>query len=301
VSGHVLVCGSINVDLVVRVDRLPTEGETIAGGTYAEHGGGKGANQAVAAARAGVRSTLAGAVGDDEHGRGALRDLRVDGVDVAAVAVLPGVATGVAAIVVDAAGRNQIAVASGANARVDAALVRERIAALRPDVLLVNHELDDAVNAAAVAHAQAVGARIVLNPAPARPLAEAIVAAGPILTPNAEEARALTGAADPADAARALLARTGAPVVVTLGAAGALLVTPDGAAETLPAPRVDAVDTTGAGDVLSGTLAAGLAAGRPVREAVVAAVAAAARSVTAPGARGQSVSGSSAEIPRQIA
>jgi ribokinase len=286
--GRVLVCGSINVDLVVRVDRLPVEGETVAGGTYAQHGGGKGANQAVAAARFGAATTLLGAVGDDDHGREALAQLRADGVDADAVAVLDAAATGVAAIVVDAQGHNQIAVASGANALVDAALVSARIAPLAYDVLLVNHELSDGANGAAVAHAVARGGPIVVvNPAPARPLAPALLAARPILTPNREEARALTGEADSAAAARALAAQTGAAVVVTLGAEGALLVTADGTAQTIAAPRVQAVDTTGAGDVLSGTLAAALAGGAPLAEAVTAAVHAAARSVTVAGARGR--------------
>jgi ribokinase len=288
--GRVLVCGSINVDLVVSVDRLPVEGETVAGGAFAQHGGGKGANQAVAATRFGAATTLLGAVGDDDHGREALAQLRAEGVDVDAVATV-GAPTGVAAIVVDADGHNQIAVASGANALVDAALVGARIPALAYDVLLVNHELVDAANGAAVEHARGVGggggAIVVVNPAPARELTAALLAAGPILTPNAEEARALTGEADPLAAARVLIARTGAPVVVTLGADGALLVTPDGTAETIPAPRVRAIDTTGAGDVLSGTLAAALASGRELREAVEAAVQAAARSVTTVGARGQ--------------
>jgi ribokinase len=287
--GRVLVCGSINVDLVVSVDRLPVEGETVAGGAFAQHGGGKGANQAVAAARFGAATTLLGAVGDDDHGSEALAQLRAEGVDVDAVATV-GAPTGVAAIVVDAEGHNQIAVASGANALVDAALVGARIPALAYDVLLVNHELGDAANGAAVEHARGVGgggAIVVVNPAPARELTAALLAARPILTPNAEEARALTGEADPLAAARVLIARTGAPVVVTLGADGALLVTADGTAETIPAPRVRAIDTTGAGDVLSGTLAAALASGRELREAVEAAVQAAARSVTTVGARGQ--------------
>jgi ribokinase len=284
--GRVLVCGSINVDLVVSVDRLPVEGETVAGGRFSEHGGGKGANQAVAAARFGATTTLVGAVGDDDHGREALTQLRADGVDVDAVAVVSA-ATGVAAIVVDAEGRNQIAVASGANALVDGALVASRVAGLTYDVLLVNHELGEEANAAAVAHARTTGATVVVNPAPARPLTSELLAAAPILTPNREEARALTGEADPTAAARALIARTGAAVVVTLGADGALLVTPEGTATTIPAPAVRAIDTTGAGDVLSGTLAAALAAGVALPEAVSAAASAAARSVTVVGARGR--------------
>jgi ribokinase len=123
-QGRVLVVGSINVDLVVSVDRLPAPGETVAGGTFARHGGGKSANQAVAATRLGGEAILVGAVGEDDLGRDALAELAREGVDVARVARLPGVSTGVAGIVVDAAGENQIAVASGANGQLDGARVR---------------------------------------------------------------------------------------------------------------------------------------------------------------------------------
>src|SRR3954469_6186935 len=127
--GSVVVVGSINVDLVVTLDRLPAAGETVIGGRFARHGGGKGANQAVAAARAGARVRFAGAVGEDDFGAAARADLEAEGVDVAAVAVLDGEATGVALISVDREGDNQIAVASGANARVDAAVVEAALAA----------------------------------------------------------------------------------------------------------------------------------------------------------------------------
>jgi ribokinase len=284
-DGAVLVVGSINVDLVVAVDRLPVEGETVIGGTFARHGGGKGANQAVAAARAGARTALVGAVGDDAHGREVLDELRAEGVDVDGVAVLDG-PTGVAAIVVDARGANQIAVASGANARVPPGLVAGAAARVRYDALLVNHELDDDANQAAVHDARGRGAWIVVNPAPARSLTPALLAAGPLLTPNAAEAAALSGERDPSAAARALAAATGAPVVVTMGAQGALLADGDSVA-LVAAPRVAAVDTTGAGDVLCGTLTAALAAGAPVGAAVQRAVAAATRSVTLAGARGR--------------
>src|SRR3954452_5614383 len=121
--GTVLVVGSVNVDIVVTLERLPAPGETVIGGRLARGGGGKGANQAVAAARAGARVRLVGAVGDDEFGAAAVAELEAEGVDVGAVVRLAGGATGVALIAVDAEGRNQIAVASGANARVDDALV----------------------------------------------------------------------------------------------------------------------------------------------------------------------------------
>lgn len=275
---RVVVVGSVNVDLVVAVDALPAAGETVAGGRFARWGGGKGANQAVAAARLGAPVTMVGAVGDDKLGAEALSELETEGIDVSAVARLPGVATGVALIVVDAAGENQIAVASGANAELTGGMVR---AARIDDALtLLSHEVpDDALAAAAEA-----GGVVILNPAPARRIDPRVLAARPILTPNASEAAQLTGEREPEAAARALHALTGAPVLITLGADGGLLL--DGEPRRLPAPAVEVVDTTGAGDTVNGALAAELAAGRPLRDAVGYALAAAALSTRAEGARG---------------
>jgi ribokinase len=295
---RVVVVGSVNVDLVVSAERLPRAGETVAGGTFARHGGGKGANQAVAAARAGAEVTMVGAVGDDELGSEALEELAAEGIDTSHVARLEGVPTGVAAIVVDEAGENQIAVASGANAELDAAAVETALAAVLahasgeglpgPDattprgvVLLVN-EVPEAAVAAGLRAAQAAGWHVVLNPAPARPAGADL--AGVVLTPNADEARELTGEADVEAAAGELASQTSAPVLVTLGAQGALLLD-SGNAQRLPAPAVSVVDTTGAGDTVNGALAAELAAGRPLGEAVRFALAAAALSTTAAGAR----------------
>jgi len=287
-AGSVVVVGSINADLVVTLERLPRPGETVTGGTFARHGGGKGANQAVAAARAGAAVRFVGAVGDDDLGAAALEELAAEGIDIGAVARLTGEPTGVALIAVDREGRNQIAVASGANARVDAALV-ERALSDRPpsghDVCLLGFEIpDDAILAAARA-ATAAGARVVLNPAPARDLPVELLDLGVLLTPNAGEVTALTNERDPERAGRALSAESRAPVIVTLGERGALLIRPEGIA-LLPAPRVDVVDTTGAGDVLSGVLAAGLAAGLDVEAAARRAVDAASASVRVAGARG---------------
>jgi ribokinase len=285
----VVVVGSVNADLVVTVRELPRAGETVSGGTFARHGGGKGANQAVAAARAGARVALVGAVGNDDLGDEALRELAGEGIDVSAVQRLDDVATGVAVIVVDERGENQIAVASGANA----ALTGDAVRAALPDLLsgagvvLLGHEVPDEAVRAGAEIARAAGWQVILNPAPARALIDDL--RGVILTPNAEEARQLArGDLDGAAggeiavevAARALGARTGAPVLITLGGDGALL---DG--ERLAAPPVDVVDTTGAGDAVNGALAARLAAGEPLRDAVRFALAAASLSTRVPGAR----------------
>ncbi len=289
---RVVVVGSVNVDLVVSVGQLPRAGETVAGGTFARHGGGKGANQAVAAARLGARVAIVGTVGADEMGDEALGELASEGIDVDHVARLDGVPTGVAAIVVDESGENQIAVASGANAELDAAAVERELAALLADdagsdafpggVVLLSNEVPEAAVAAGLGAAAAAGWLAVLNPAPARASEGAL--GGVVLTPNADEARELAGEDDVEAAARVLAARTAAPVLVTLGADGALLLD-GGDAQRLPAPPVSVVDTTGAGDTVNGALAAELAAGRPLAEAVRFALAAAALSTTAAGAR----------------
>jgi ribokinase len=290
-GARVVVVGSINVDMVVAAERLPARGETVAGGELTRSGGGKGANQAVAAARAGGDVVLVGAVGDDDLGAGALAELEAEGVDVGAVARLGAAATGVALIVVDAAGDNQIAVASGANHALDPDAVRAAVARGGGDAVLTGFELPDAVILAAATCATDAGVPLVVNPAPARALPDGLAQHHPILTPNEHEARELTGEQDPARAAAALADRTGAPVVVTLGDRGALLADRDGTT-LLPAPRVETVvDTTGAGDVFSGVFALGLADGAPLRDAVTQAIGAAARSVTTRGARGDHASG----------
>jgi ribokinase len=292
-SGAVVVVGSVNADLVVTVRQLPLAGETVTGGTFARHGGGKGANQAVAAARAGARVAFVGAVGADDLGDEALRELEAEGIDVSAVQRLADVPTGVAAIVVDERGENQIAVASGANAALTGEAVTAALAPLLAGpargVVLLGHEVPPEAVAAGAEAARAAGWQAILNPAPARALIDDLD--GVILTPNRDEARALAEQSgdsargrstgdDVAAAARALNARTGAPVLITLGAEGALL---DG--DAFPAPPVEVVDTTGAGDAVNGALAARLAAGDPLREAVRFALAAASLSTRSPGAR----------------
>jgi ribokinase len=277
----VVVLGSVNVDLVVRAPKLPAPGETVTGGTFEQHYGGKGANQAVAAARLGADVALVGYVGNDEFGIEARRKLSEEGVNVDGLRFV-GEQTGVALIVVDENGDNQIAVAPGANADVDAAVWPNDVGF--GDVFLANFEVpDEAIVMRAVGGSRA-GELIVINPAPAREIPEELLATRPILVPNELEALALSRESDPVAAARVLAGRSNAPVVVTLGSRGAVVVT-DRGVEAITAPRVDAVDTTGAGDAFVGALAAELSAGQALIDAVEFAVRAATLSVRVAGAR----------------
>ncbi len=260
------------------------------GGTLERHGGGKGANQAVAAARAGADVRFMAAVGEDEFAEQALTELRHEGIDVSGVVRNLAVSTGVACIVVDEHGENQIAVASGANAKLDPVAVEQWLdESDLPDdaVLLLNFEIPDPPLVAAARFAEKRGLeRIVVNPAPARPAPQALLELGPILTPNAGELKALTGGRDgsPEDAAHRLSRLSAAAVVVTLGAQGAILVNGGKACE-VRAPQTDAIDTTGAGDAFNGALAAALAQGHGLTDAVRRAVVAGSGSVEARGAR----------------
>ncbi len=286
-AASVIVAGSINVDLIVGVPTLPGPGETVLGSRFIQQNGGKSANQAVAAARVGAEVTMLGAVGDDDLGRTALAGLAAAGVDISRCQVFDDAHTGLALIVVDDGGENQIAVASGANARLDAATVEAQSRALVPPsgtVCLIGFEVSDEAVTSAARWAAAHELRIIVNPAPARPLTEELLSFGPVLTPNQAEAAMLSGEPDPERAARALAARSGAPVIVTLGADGALLYEHDHA-ERLPALPVEPVDTTGAGDALNGILAAEYAGGATLREALRWALAGASLKVAVAGAQ----------------
>ncbi|MEY2552647.1 MAG: ribokinase [Ilumatobacteraceae bacterium] len=289
----VVVVGAINVDFVVVAPRLPGPGETVVGGGLQTYGGGKGANAAVAAARAGAKVRLIGAVGSDDTGTAALAELSDSGVDIADVAVLQDEATGVALIVVDDHGENQIAVGAGANAALSVDHVRSRLRAALPvaGCVLVSTEIPEAAVAAAVEEATAAGVPCVLNPAPVLPIIAELLEHGPILTPNGTELGdllALTGdgGGSPVTDAAQLATRTRRAVLVTQGGDGVLVVTPDGASHSVPAPSVVVRDTTGAGDTFNGVLAARLAVGDDLADAIPYAVAAASLSVTQVGARG---------------
>ncbi|MFE0625863.1 ribokinase [Streptomyces sp. NPDC058864] len=282
-----LVVGSANADLVIHVDRRPAAGETVLGSDLATHPGGKGANQAVAAARLGARTALLARVGDDAHGRLLTGSLTSAGVDT--TGVLSGdVPTGVALITVDPSGDNSIVVSPGANARLTAADVtgaRELLAAARVVSLQLEIPLESV--AAAVATATEAGTRVVLNPSPPAALPREVLAGCDPIVVNEHEARVVlgAGAGDTPEAwAAGLLALGPRSVVVTLGAAGALAATADGTVR-IPSPRVSAVDTTGAGDSFTGALAWRLGAGDDLVTAVRFAVRVGAAAVTKPGAQ----------------
>jgi ribokinase len=290
----VVVVGAINVDLVVVAARLPGPGETVVGGGLQTYGGGKGANAAVAAARAGAAIHLIGAVGADDTGSAALAELAAEGINVENVAVLAGESTGVALIVVDDRGENQIAVGAGANAAVSADHVRQslrRVLATAGCVLVSTEIPADAV-AVAVEEATSAGVACVLNPAPVLPVVADLLPLGPIVTPNESELRdlvVLLGAGSggsSADDAAQVVARSHCPVVVTQGGAGVLVVDVETHRQQVPAPPAVVRDTTGAGDTFNGVLAARLAAGDDLATAVPVAVAGASLSVTQIGARG---------------
>lgn len=283
---RVVVVGSINVDEVVGVAALPAPGETVLGWDRATGLGGKGANQAVAAAVAGGEVALVGAVGADSQGTAALERLAAYGVDTSMVATLEGANSGRALVILSEAGENEIIVIGGANQALDASVLSR--GALRDAVVMVlQGEVPASVNQAALHMAAELGVRAVVNLAPVQGLGDALAYADPLVV-NEIEAGQLIGAElggvqDVIDAASRLrgLARS---VLVTVGASGAVLLTP-GAIDHVSAPRPERVrDTTGAGDALVGVLAAALAQGLELRAAVERAVCAASLSVTEIGA-----------------
>ena len=277
----VVVVGSVNVDLVLHLPALPGPGETVTGGTHREVQGGKGANQAVAAARLGADTHLIARVGDDDAGRNALDELRRDGVDPTSVRTTPGARTGLAAVLVDDASENLIGVSSGANHLLTPDDVEEGIerSGLADAVLVTCLEVPGDTVLAAARAARLRGWAVVLNPAPAQVLTDDLVREISVLTPNAHEVGALGGGVDD------LLARGAGAVVTTLGARGASVARAGHAAVTVPGTPVAAVDTTGAGDTFTGALATALSRGEDLLDAVRYGCAAAALSTLGRGAR----------------
>jgi ribokinase len=292
VSGVIVVVGSLNADLVVRTPRFPVPGETITGTDFAVFPGGKGANQAVAAARLGGRVAMIGRVGRDDQGRTLRSSLAAAGVDAEAVQGDESAATGVAVITIDAAGQNEIVLAPGANARLSPTDVeRSRSLIEGARVLLLQLEVPMGTVEAAARIARSAGVQVILDPAPARPEAGALLPLVDFVTPNENELRVLAGAlpgpttvGEATLLLRSLLARGARTAIAKLGPAGAVAV---GAAEhhVWPGHAVDAVDTTAAGDAWNGAFAVALAEGQSVQEAGAFANAAAAISVTRAGAQ----------------
>ncbi|MFJ6051905.1 ribokinase [Streptomyces sp. NPDC092307] len=279
----IAVLGSTNMDLVAYVPKAPRLGETVTGRAFRTVPGGKGANQAVAAARCGGEVVMIGAVGADEFGvrlRSALTAARVD---TAALRTVEG-ASGTAHITVDDEGGNSIIVIPGANAAVTGLEAGDEARIAAAGSLLLQLELPLSAVLAGARAARAHGVRTVLTPAPAQPLPAELLAATDLLVPNEHEAAALTGLTDPLRAAEALLAEV-PEVVITLGAAGALYAARGAEPLTVPAPRVRAMDTTAAGDTFVGALAVALGEGRRMPDALRWASAAAALSVQRPGAQ----------------
>jgi ribokinase len=290
VSGKVVVVGSSNVDLIMKMSRLPRRGETVADATFVRAFGGKGANQAVGAARAGGDVVFVGCVGDDSYADEVIESLDVDGIDHRFVFREPGVASGTALIMVGDGGENYLSVAPGANYRLSPGHVDRARGALE-DAAIVMVQCE--ILSETLAHAIDIGARlgkpVMLNLAPARPVAEASLRKVAWLAVNETEAEFLTGLpvrtdAEAAAAADALRIRGPRVVVVTLGERGAW-VSSEEHRGLVPAFAVEAVDTTAAGDVHCGALAVALVEGRPLREAVHFANAAAALSVARLGAQ----------------
>jgi len=287
---HVLVVGSSNTDMVIRVSRIPRPGETVLGGEFAMAAGGKGANQAVAAARAGGRVTFIARVGDDLFGSRALESFEAGGLDTRFVFRTPGTPSGIALINVDERGENSISVASGANSLLSAGDIEKAGEAFAgADILLLQLETPLEAVRSAAGKARDLGLPVILNPAPARTLDPGLLGLITVLTPNEHEAEFLTGVPVRDDigareAAARLRARGVAQVVVTLGARG-VHASSVGFEGPIPAFRVDPVDTTAAGDVFNGALAVALAEKMILSDALRFAQAAAAISVTRPGAQ----------------
>jgi ribokinase len=289
-SKKIVVVGSSNTDMIAKIERIPKPGETVIGGKFSTAAGGKGANQAVAAARAGGNVTFIARVGEDMFGEQAVQGFVEDNIDVSHVLKDAEAPSGVALIFVDEKGENSIAVASGANANLapaDVAAASDAITSADVLVMQLEVPLETVEAAAALAHEN--GVRVILNTAPAQPLSDALLGHVSVLTPNEGEAELLTGIKvesekDAEAAANALFARGVKSALITMGAKGVFAVDSD-SKQFVPGFEVKAVDTTAAGDVFNGALAVALAEGKSLKEAATFANAAGALSVTKLGAQ----------------
>jgi ribokinase len=288
---NIVILGSINMDLVFRTPRMPAPGETLSGHQFLQVAGGKGANQAVAAARHGGQVRLLARVGQDAMGQTIQAALAQDGIDISGVHNVAGVATGVAGILVDDAGQNSIVLAAGANACMDVAEVAAAADVIsQADFLICQLETPLPGVSHAIELARAAGVTVIFNPTPMQTLSDALLAQVDYLILNETEAGQLSGIAveDHASAtlaAQKLLERGVACVVLTLGSQGILLAQAGQAIQCMPAFAVQVLDTTAAGDTFVGTLAVGLGQGLTLAQASVRAQAAAALCVTRLGAQ----------------
>jgi len=289
-GGRIVVVGSSNTDMVVKTEKIPSRGETVTGGQFVMAAGGKGANQAVAAARLGAEVTFVARTGADMFGDQAVENYRKEGIVTDLILRDPQNHTGVALILVDAQGENLIAVASGANHALSPSDVEQAAERIRgADVVMLQLEIPLDTVRRAVELAAEAGVPVILDPAPAAPLDDALLARVTYLTPNESEAEGLTGIrVDDEDSARAaarqLRDRGARHVIVTMGTKGALIAGPN-QTTMVPCHRVEAKDSTAAGDAFNGGLAAALAAGASLDDAVRQASLVAALSVTRMGAQ----------------
>ena len=289
---NILVVGSSNTDLIIKVPEIPRPGETLLGGEFMTFPGGKGANQAVAAARAGGNVIFIASVGDDPYGHEAIKGYRLDNINTEEIKICKGVPSGIAMITISGSGENAITVAPGANAMLtpeDLEEIEEPF--LEADYMLIQLEIPVETVLKAVELCSEFNTPVILNPAPAANLPDAILRRVAIITPNETEAERLTGIIvnDEATASRAaevLHNRGVGTVIITMGASGAYVSNRlSGYCKLVPGFNADAVDTTAAGDVFNGQLAVSLAEGKELETAVLAAHGAAALSVQKMGAQ----------------
>ena len=286
----ILVLGGINIDLIATADKIPLPGETVTGDLFYTTPGGKGANQAVAAARMGAMVRMVGRVGGDSFGPGLIEDLRAEGIDVSAVAEHADVASGVAVILLDGERQNYIVQVRGANLMADEAEVAEATSALETaDALMLQLELPFDVSLRVAQEARRAGVPVIWDPAPPSPDMELAIGSVDVITPNQNEALFLTGievtGPESAEAAaRGLLDRGVPTVVIKMAEMGAYYATA-GESGLVPAPEVDVVDSVAAGDAFGGALAVSIAEGRTLRQSVQRGCAAGTLAVTRPGAQ----------------